>query len=80
MAWVQWASMVTPSTRKARVELMATRVMRALRASGGRKLCTPLEMASNPVSEEPPLAKERSRVTKARPMSRPEPGVPILPP
>ena len=36
-------------------------------------------MASRPVSDEPPLAKERSSEMKARPMSQPEPGVPIFP-
>ncbi len=57
------------------------------RASGGRcatrarrKLLTPLEIASSPVSDEPPLAKERSREMKASPINQPEPGVPILPP
>ena len=36
---------------------MSTRVMRALRDSGCRKTLTPLEMASVPVSAEPPEAK-----------------------
>ena len=40
---------------------MTTRVWRAFRGSGSRKLLTPLEIASSPVSDEPPLAKERSR-------------------
>ncbi len=59
---------------------MTTRVWRAFFASGRWKLLTPLEMASRPVSDDPPLAKERSREMKARPMSQPEPGVPIFPP
>ena len=48
--------------------------------SGWRKLLTPLEMASSPVSDEPPLANERSSEMKARPISQPEPGEPIRPP
>ena len=59
---------------------MMTRVWRAFFASGLSKLLTPLEMASSPVSDEPPLANERSNEMKARPMSHPSPGVPIFPP
>ncbi len=59
---------------------MATSVWRAFFASGCSKLLTPFEMASSPVSDEPPLAKERNKKMKARPMSQPSPGVPILPP
>ena len=59
---------------------MATRVWRACFASGRRKLLTPLEIASSPVSDEPPLAKERSSEMKASPISQPVPGVPIVPP
>ena len=59
---------------------MTTSVWRALLASGRRKLRTPLEIASSPVSDEPPLAKERSSEMKASPISQPDPGVPIFPP
>ena len=59
---------------------MTTRVWRACLASGRRKLLTPLEMASSPVSDDPPLAKERSSEMKASPINQPEPGVPICPP
>ena len=59
---------------------MTTSTWRAWRASGFRKLLTPLEMASRPVSDDPPLAKERSRKMKASPINQPSPGVPIFPP
>ena len=59
---------------------MTTSVWRAFFASGFSKLLTPLEIASRPVSDEPPLANERSKEMKASPMSQPSPGVPIFPP
>ena len=59
---------------------MTTSTWRACFASGLRKLLTPLEMASSPVRDEPPLANERSSEMKASPMSQPPPGVPIFPP
>ena len=43
-----------------------TSTWRALRPSGGRNALTALDTASMPVSDEPPLAKARSR-TKTRP-------------
>lgn len=39
---------------------MVMRVRRALRPCGSRKAEMPFEIASSPVSDEPPLAKERS--------------------
>lgn len=66
-AWVQWASRVTPSTKKASTELMTTRVWRACRDAGRRKALTPLEMASRPVSDEPPLANERRMMMNEAP-------------
>ncbi len=42
-------------------------VMRALRDSGRRKMLTPLEMASVPVSAEPPMAKARSTTKMVAP-------------
>ncbi len=59
--------------------LMMTSVWRALRDSGWRKLPTPLEMASRPVSDEPPLANERSSVMNARPIRIPLPDTPTWP-
>ena len=44
-----------------------TMVIRALRDSGWRKTLTPLEMASVPVSAEPPEANERSRTKSPAP-------------
>ena len=46
---------------------MTTRVWRALRAAGSRKAPTPLEMASRPVSEEPPLANDRRMMMNEAP-------------
>jgi hypothetical protein len=40
---------------------MSERTRRALVPSGGRKAPTLFEMASSPVSDEPPLAKARRR-------------------
>ena len=50
------ANAAMPSTSDPSTRLMITSVMRALRDSGGRKTLTPLEMASVPVSAEPPEA------------------------
>src|ERR1700722_893819 len=79
-ACVHRANRVTPSTRKASVELMTTNVWRAFFASGRLKLLTPLEMASSPVSDDPLLAKDRNKKMKANPINHPSPGVPIFPP
>ena len=57
---------------------MTTRVWRALRLVGSRKAATPLEMASRPVSEEPPLANDRRRMMNAAPYSR-RPGAAWVP-
>ncbi len=46
---------------------MMTRVWRACRAVGSRKAPTPLEMASRPVSDEPPLANDRRMMMKEAP-------------
>ena len=55
---------------------MITSVMRALRDSGWRKTLTPLEMASVPVSAEPPEAKAFITMNSDAPSSSPRPGVP----
>ena len=52
---------------------MITSVMRALRDSGGRKTLTPLEMASVPVSAEPPEANAFITMNSDAPRSRPVP-------
>ena len=46
---------------------MITRVWRALRLVGSRKAPTPFEMASRPVSEDPPLANDSRRMMNAAP-------------
>ena len=61
-AWVSCASHDTPATREPSMMLIVTRVRRALRPWGRSKALTPLEIASSPVSEDPPLAKARSRM------------------
>ena len=61
-AWVRCAIHETPATRVPRMTLMMTSVRRALRPSGRWKAPTPLEMASSPVSEDPPLANALSRM------------------
>ena len=47
---------VVDSTKKPRIELMTTSVTRALRPVGRRNDATPFEIASRPVSDEPPFA------------------------
>ena len=46
---------------------MITRVCRACLAVGSRNAPTPLEMASRPVSDEPPLANERRMMMNEAP-------------
>lgn len=46
---------------------MVIRVRRALRPCGSRKAEMPLEIASSPVREEPPLANERSTMKSEAP-------------
>jgi len=50
-----------PSTRLPRMTLMIVRVLRAFTPSGRLNALTPLEIASSPVSDEPPLANALSR-------------------
>ncbi|GAA4976814.1 hypothetical protein GCM10023257_12430 [Streptomyces hyderabadensis] len=68
------ARVETPSTRTASTQLMAIRVCRALRPWGSRKAEMPFEIASSPVREEPPLAKDRSTMKREAPYSQPSPG------
>ena len=64
------ASQEMPPTRKARIRPWSTSTWRALRPSGGFSALTAFDTASMPVSDEPPLAKARSRVkTRATEMS-----------
>jgi len=44
------------------MQLITTRVLRAFLPRGLRKALTPLEIASSPVSDDPPLAKDFSRM------------------
>ncbi len=67
-----------PSTSDPSTRLMITSVMRAFRDSGGRKTLTPLEMASVPVSAEPPEANAFITMNTDAPRSRPLPGVPTV--
>ncbi len=52
---------------------MTVSTVRALRPWGLRKAETVLEMASTPVSDEPPLANERSSTSTVAPATTPEP-------
>ena len=51
--------------------LIAIKVFLALTPSGARKSETPSEIASRPVSEEPPFAKARSKINIAAKLSKP---------
>jgi hypothetical protein len=62
MAWVTCASQEMPATSVPRMMPSATSTRRAFSPSGGRNALTAFDTASMPVSEEPPLANERSRV------------------
>ena len=62
-----------PTNKNASTDDMMTSVMRALRDSGRRKLATPFEIASSPVSDEPPFAYARSSTKNASPISIPLP-------
>src|SRR5450756_2974430 len=55
-ACVWWASHETPATSVPRTQPITTRVLRAFLPCGLRKALTPLEIASSPVSDDPPLA------------------------
>ncbi len=44
------------------MQLMVTSVRLAFTCSGALKRATPSEMASRPVSEDPPFAKARSKI------------------
>ncbi len=61
---------VTPSTRKASTLDITTSVWRAWRETGSRNDATPFEMASSPVSDEPPLANDRRITMKVAPYSQ----------
>ncbi|HEX4830232.1 MAG TPA: hypothetical protein VH478_03960 [Trebonia sp.] len=57
--------------RNATIDPWAIRICRALRLSGGFRALTALETASMPVSEEPPLAKDRSSMYTMPKLSSP---------
>ena len=61
VAWVRQARNEMPSTSAPSRMLMIDRVRRALRPAGGLNALTPLEIASRPVRDDPPLANARSR-------------------
>lgn len=67
------ASHDTPATRNPSVTAMMTSTRRALSPSGLRKLLTPLEIASSPVSDDPPLAKDPNNVSTTTPATSPDP-------
>ena len=55
------------------MQAIAVRTRRALMLCGLRKTLTVLEMASTPVSDEPPLANARSITRIVAPITRPLP-------
>ncbi len=55
------------------MQAMTVRTVRAFCPCGLRSAETVLEMASTPVSEDPPLAKARSSTSTVAPSTRPEP-------
>ncbi len=71
------ANTVSPATSDPRTIDIQIMVMRALRASGRRKTLTPLEMASVPVSAEPPDENAFSMMNTLAPSSSPDPLWPI---
>src|SRR6516162_8447760 len=50
----------TPATRKPSMRLIKDSVRRALTPAGGLNALTPFEIASRPVSDDPPFAKALS--------------------
>ena len=75
--WVNADRTDTPRNMTPRIVLISTRVVRALRAWGLRKMLTPLEIASVPVMAELPLAKERRRKKADTPRINPPLAWPI---
>ena len=71
IAWMWCAKYETPSTSVPSKVLMMTNVRFALTCSGVLKSATPSEIASSPVSEDPPFAKARRRIKTAAKVSSP---------
>ena len=61
----------TPKTNEPRIVLMITKVLRAFICSGVLNNATPSEIASNPVSDEPPFANARSKIKIAAKLNKP---------
>ena len=55
------------------MEAIAVSTRRALRPCGFRKTLTVFEIASTPVSDEPPLANARSNTSTVAPITKPFP-------
>ncbi len=66
-----------PATSVPRMTPSVTSTLRAFRPSGGLNALTALDTASMPVSDEPPLAKLRSRVRMMAAAARLETPVPL---
>ena len=75
-AWVHLARNDVPRTKEPRITPIRRYTRRARTPSGGLKTLTPLDIASTPVSEAPPLANERIITSTDAPIRRPLPGVP----
>jgi hypothetical protein len=66
-----------PATSEPRMSPSTTSTWRALALSGGRNAPTASDTASIPVSDDPPLANERSRVRISAKVIRPPVPAPI---
>ena len=71
VAQVRCAKYEIPNTNEPRIADIKTSVLRAFTPSGARKSETPSEMASRPVSDDPPFAKARKRMNMAAKLRRP---------
>ena len=67
------ASQATPARREPSRQAITVRMRRALTPCGFRNELTVLEIASTPVSDDPPLAKARRKMSRVAPAIRPLP-------
>ena len=65
------ANQETPKTRVPRIALIISSVFFAFTPSGTLNRATPSEIASRPVSDEPPLANARIKINMAAKLSKP---------
>ena len=73
VAWVTWASQMTPNSKNPSRHAIMVSALRALGPCGWRKTLTASAIASTPVNDVPPLANERSSTKMVAPMTKPLP-------